>query len=213
MPRIPAYLITSTPRVFVMGNELGLKVADRVEAPVALEIEVTRAVPLTDREVAEVDNEATLAMMPTVDRVKAYHHEVARLTALGFKNIEIARITGRAPGTISTLQNSPMFRELVAHYHEKRDNDAMNLIERMEFMTLDALEAIHERLMDPEQRTAIGTDTLRKLAIDLADRVGLSPVSRSEVIHANVDINDISAIKSKVKTIEGKAEDSSGDSN
>jgi len=130
-----------------------------------------------------------------VRNLKHAHHEVARLMACGTRDVEIHRLTGYSQPHISNLRNSPAFMDLVMYYEGPRDQSAMDIRERLKFVASDALDALHEKV----QQEDIAIKELTAMTMNLLDRTGHSPVSRSESrhLHAHVGLSkdEISKIK------------------
>lgn len=105
------------------------------------------------REATEGDIQVLNAALPerrnplgTLLRVKAAHHQLARLLATGMPPVEAANVTGYSPDRIRSLQNDPAFRELLAYYVSQSEIIFVDTLERMKTLGLTALDEIQHRL-------------------------------------------------------------------
>jgi len=114
-----------------------------------------------------------------IKSIRAYHHMVALRLAVGERPVDICRTLGLTPQTITRLQNSPQFAELVESYRGRVVEKAVDHFELMSMVGAESLSAIMERL-DGEDRDQIPIEMLRRLAETFVDRIGHSPVRRSE---------------------------------
>ena len=119
-------------------------------------------------------------------RMRTVHHSIARMEAAGVRPPDISRIIGYNANVIYLLHSNPAYQELVAHYEEKADAEAHDLSERIFYAGMDALDALHEKILDPD--AAIPIRELRKITMDLADRSGHSPVKRSERVNYHIGL-------------------------
>lgn len=139
------------------------------------------------REVVELEEADLVALrvagpehsQTQVKHIRAYHHMVALRLALGERPIQICASIGLTPQTITRLQNSPQFAELVESYRGRVIEKAIDHAELMSTVSAEALSAIMERL-DSDERENIPIEMLRRLAETFVDRIGHSPVRRSE---------------------------------
>lgn len=114
-----------------------------------------------------------------VQTLRAKHHQVARLLALGLPEGIVAHLTGYSEGWLTTLKNSPSMIELIAHYRLPGDNAAAIIGEKLRFLadlSLEkAIEAVQADEFDFNQLLA---------AIKLgADRSNNGPMSKLGVEH------------------------------
>lgn len=84
-------------------------------------------------------------------RITNSHHQIARLLAVGTKNVEVAALTGHSTSYIGRLLRDPAFAELMSYYADNQDLVFVEANERMKAFGLDVLEELHQRfLADPE---------------------------------------------------------------
>lgn len=74
------------------------------------------------------------------------HHEIVNLSSQGFKNVEIAKILGITPETVSNTLNSEIGEEKLAEMRLLRDGDAKATIERIRVLRDQALKVYQEVL-------------------------------------------------------------------
>lgn len=106
-------------------------------------------------------------------RIHASHHSLARCLATGMKPQQAALVTGYSPGRISALQGDAAFCALVADYQAEAKSIFADLAERMNDLSLDAIEIIQERLHDSPEGFTI--PVLLDLVKAFADRTGHGP--------------------------------------
>lgn len=106
-------------------------------------------------------------------RIHASHHSLARCLATGMKSTQAALVTGYSPARISQLQNDASFVSLVADYRAEIKNVFADLAERMNDLSLDAIELLQERLADNPETFTI--PVLLDMVKAFADRTGHGP--------------------------------------
>lgn len=129
------------------------------------------------RDLTEADMEALQlprgAPAKSLQRLRSSHHALARCLATGMKHTQAALVTGYNPVTISALMNDDSFTALVADYRREASDVFGDLAERMNNMSLDAIEILQERLHEAPQDFT--TSTLLDLIKTFADRTGHGP--------------------------------------
>src|SRR5215475_4085603 len=129
---------------------------------------------------------------PTIQTLRATHHQAARLIARGLTYQQVAREVGRTAQRISDLMRDPTFCELVVYY-EKQVEEVVTE-ESIEFggivkdVARLALEEIQERLDDPVKRSQIPVGELRQLAGDALSRTVLPQKTAQPIVTAPVKI-------------------------
>jgi hypothetical protein len=106
-------------------------------------------------------------------RIHASHHSLARCLATGMKPGQAALVTGYSPSRISILQSDPAFSALVADYQAEAKSAFADLAERMNDLSLDAIEILQERLHDTPEGFTI--PVLLDIVKTFADRTGHGP--------------------------------------
>lgn len=135
------------------------------------------------REITPADIIA-LANAPKVPQVsplklRAIHHNQARLLAQGKAIKEVALLTGRTPQSITDLQKSPAFVDLVSYYSDQINTAALEDAVRIKAKLVDAAEVavdeIQDRLEDEAKRKSMPIGELRKIAELGLDRTVAPP--------------------------------------
>lgn len=106
-------------------------------------------------------------------RIHASHHSLARCLAAGMKPAQAGLVTGYSASRMSILQNDPAFRALVADYQTEAKSVFADLAERMNDLSLDAIEILQERLHEAPEGFTI--PVLLDLVKTFADRTGHGP--------------------------------------
>lgn len=169
---------------FAMGNLQTAELLDPGLNPELEEgIQILGELKLEDLQV--LDSVGPSHTIPPLKHIRQFHHAVARLVAIGKRDVEICSVLSIAPSTLSNLRRSPMFNELVELYMEKVTEKTIDMSEIMSLVGLEAMTELHERLIDPASRKTFSVESLRRLSTDYADRLGHSPVRRTEERHVH----------------------------
>jgi hypothetical protein len=128
-----------------------------------------------------------------LETLKTRHHEIARLLAAGITDTEVSKIMSVSLSTLSTLRRAPAFEALLLQYMAMRDERAIDLGVKIAQVAEKALEKVGELLDQPA--AALDGDLLRKVATDLLDRAGHSPVAKSATVTAALTPQDIRALR------------------
>lgn len=95
------------------------------------------------------------------------HHEIINLHVRGFGNIDIAKIVGCTPQTVSNTVNGELAEKKISEIREIRDEESKVVAENIRVLTDKALQTYHE-IFDNEN----GEATLKERK-DVADTVTL----------------------------------------
>lgn len=138
-----------------------------------------------------------------LQKIRDSHHLVARLLAEGFQPVEVSRISGYSPSRISFLKNDPSFKELLAFYRSRVDDQFTDTIQRLKTLGEDAIGEIMSRL--DENPESLSTMLLVDIVKATMDRSGFGPQSKSLNLNANVHLNedDIAKIKAEARSQSG----------
>lgn len=166
-------------------------------APLEVPVSVEGVRALEEREIAAVPENWEAPgrgqLAPTVQMLRAKHHEIARLLTVGMSVVEIAEVVGTTPTTVNRLRRTPAFADLLYSYMAQRDAAAVDIGARLKGVAALALDKLAERLEEPAQLMPL--DVLQKTAMGLLDRAGHSPVQKSVNLHAGVTAEQIREIK------------------
>jgi len=124
-------------------------------------------------------------------RIRAIHHQAAKLLATGMKAVEVSAVVGLSQNRLSILQSDSAFKELLSFYTEREDTRFADAQERLVLLGLDAAAELHERIVEnPEE---VSSKTLVEIMTASLDRSGHSPVHKHAFTFLSKD--DISKIK------------------
>jgi hypothetical protein len=176
-----------------------------------LEAEVTRDLNHSDMVILK---SSPLGTQPQgIQRIRDSHHQLARTLAKGFSQVEASAMTGYSPSRISILSRDPAFKELLDFYRERHDSAEVDVIERLKTMSLDALQELHDRLLN--QPEDFKNQELIDLVSRMLDRSGYGPMSKSQHTERRItltgqDLRELhEATEESGNVIEGTAKDQS----
>lgn len=130
------------PSELTIGSSRGGRGA---KALIPLQIEIVRS--LTQADMPALANPAPLNnAAPTLQSLRATHHQLAQLLARGMPATEASIITGYSPTRISILRGDPTFAELLANYAANRELVFADTLERMRILGLSTLDELQDRL-------------------------------------------------------------------
>lgn len=163
--------------------------------PTALDIELIGEVKMDDL-VQRQQGAGLVANKPaSLARIRGIHHELARMLASGMKPAEISAATGYCASRISTLQNDPMFKELVDFYTNSQKEIFRDVNAQIATLASDAVGELQSRLETTPEQFSVGA--LTNLAQMALDRSGHAPVSKS--VSVSGSLADIKSIKEKAQ--------------
>jgi len=116
-----------------------------------------------------------------LQNLKAYHHNIALRLAAGEKAVHICKELSLSPQTITRLQKSAQFQELIESYRSRLVSKTEDAFELMGLVSTESLVALYERLVGDE-RAEIPLELLRRISETFVDRTGHSPIRRSETL-------------------------------
>lgn len=122
------------------------------------------------------------------------NHEIINLAARGFNYVDIAKIVGVTPQTVSNTLNSELGEKKLSELREGRDEEAKVVAENIRVLTNKALQTYHE-IFDNEE----GAATVKERK-DVADTVVLELSGlRTPTKHISVGLtaDEIEAFKSR----------------
>jgi hypothetical protein len=110
-----------------------------------IQIEVVRA--LSEEDIPLLANPPPLnTSAPTVQSLRASHHQLAQLLARGISDTEASLITGYSISRIAVLKADPTFTELLSNYQANRELVFADTLERMRILGLSTLDELQDRL-------------------------------------------------------------------
>lgn len=143
-------------------------------------------------------------------KIRAHHHLVAKLFALGMKPTQIAPLVRRTPATVRNWLDSPASQELVAQYAEAEHTKVVKHEEYVQELMLEARALAAEQMVDAlrqnETDGLLGFEKLLKAFEVTADRTGMARQTLSVTLHGDLgDRIDQAKARSK-KVIEARVE-------
>ena len=123
-------------------------------------------------------------------------HEILRRVLLGQKQVDIARDMRISPVTVSNTLNSELAQEKLTVMMAERDASTIDLSRQIKEIAPKALEIIKDAL---NSNTLLGAKDRVKVAQDMLDRAGYSPVQLSMSANMNVHLtrDDLSELKAR----------------
>lgn len=131
------------------------------------------------------------------------HHEIIRLTALGFKSIDVARMVGVTDRTVRNVLNSPLGEQKLAVLRAARDAETTDIGRRIQKLAPLAVERIQEVLErgfdEHDEKTVV------KVATDVLDRAGHGAVKKFQGLVGVLSAEEIQRIKQESEKIRKQA--------
>jgi hypothetical protein len=117
-----------------------------------------------------------------VQAMRASHHTLARMVAMGLRETDIAEETGYSATRISNLiTHSAAFQELVEKYRERITEAVVTHHSKLHFAAGVAVQLITEELID--NADALTPDFKLKAMKELLEHSGYAPASQAKVDH------------------------------
>lgn len=188
--------------------------AVRGRAPAPLELNYEGLLSPGDLAVLGEESTSVSGAAPP-EQMRDRHHTIARMLALGFKQTQIAAVTGMTASRISIIKGSPAFEELYQFYKNEAGAEFRDLTERFKHIGMEVTGELMTRLADKPEEISIGE--LRELLKTVADRSGYGPVQKNINLTATIDpeqlerLKDAARQKEKIITVSAaRAENSLG---
>jgi len=141
-------------------------------------LEATPGRALETADLALLQSTSLGAKPPALKRIRAIHHQAARLMASGLKAVEVSAVLGFSQSRLSILKADPAFRELMDFYAEREDARFADVQESLKTLGLDAVQVLQQRLEeDPDD---VSTKGLVEILTSALDRSGHGPISKRE---------------------------------
>lgn len=160
-----------------------------------LELEVLGGVDVSDL-VERTTAELQTSEAPSIARLRQIHHEIARLLACGLTETEVAASTGYSLSRISILKGDPSFKELLAYYAARSEEQFLDVRKRLAILGTDAVAELQDRLdYKPDSLTNTQLIEITKTTLD---RAGFSPVSKSENVQVLLTGDELEKLKQNI---------------
>lgn len=164
----------------------------RGRAPAPLELTLEGLISPGDLALlGETSSDSVGAVVPA--QMRDRHHTIARMLALGFKQTQIAAVTGMSGSRISVIKTSPAFEELLTFYREESGAEFRDLTERFKHLGMEITGELLSRLEAAPEAISVGE--LRELLKTVADRAGYAPVQKSITLSATIDPEQMERLK------------------
>lgn len=127
-------------------------------------------------------------------RLNERHHQILRMSLLGYSNIAIAKALGCTPATVSNAVNSGLGRQHSSLLRAAADSQAIEVAKSIRQLAPQAIGVIEDILQDSDCPSAVRL----RAAQDALDRAGFAPVKRVDVNNTQLRLTaeDLEGIKS-----------------
>ena len=125
------------------------------------------------------------------------HKEVARRVLAGQRPIDICKDLGYTAPWMSTLMNSPVFKEYLAKLRERTESSVLDIRERISKGADKSVDILYNILTD--DKTGVSPALKVKVAQDFLDRDGHSKITKiqGEITQRFIDDSKIIELKNK----------------
>lgn len=123
-------------------------VYDKPEAHATDRFDDNRRAPLGQRKVDKIS---------PITALHDQHHHMARLLVLGYSNVEIAKLLGITPQTVSNIKNSPIVLAATDELAGKADEEAVDIRKEIAEFAPKCVEALKEVIENEDGRTSSKT--------------------------------------------------------
>lgn len=128
------------------------------------------------------------------------HREIMRRLVAGERPTEIAHALGFTTSRMSIIMNSPAFKNELARLSRSADEKAADISGRIKESSIKAMNLL-ERILIPDSAEARETHINQKIKVaqDMLNRAGHSPILRAQVQHAHavVTADDIMKLRQR----------------
>ena len=128
------------------------------------------------------------------------HKEVARLLISGMRPVDISKKLGYTQAWLSTMMNSPVFKEYVNKLSERKDDGAIDIRKQIEEGAQVGVSELLKILKgEDEYREGVSVTQKIKVAQDFLDREGHAKITKVQT-HSTVTVlseDRIEALKSR----------------
>jgi predicted transcriptional regulator len=122
-------------------------------------------------------------------------HEILGLALQGMKQVEIAKILNISPVTVSNTLNSTLGKEKLAGMRAARDEEYIDINEKVKELTIRSLN-VYEELLQPTIDPRMKKETADTVVLDIAGM--RAPVKiRSESLNATASLEEIEDFKKR----------------
>lgn len=163
--------------------DLGGVMQDYVSPRVRAELDLEYIRDLCEADLAKLNDPLPEkpTVIPTVKRLQAAHHHVARLMTTGQSYGEISAQTGYTISTISALERNPAFQELLAHYSSMAEMVHADVLEQTKSVGLAAIGELQRRFDENPEKFSDSQLT------EIADKFIVKPYVAGQTALASVN--------------------------
>ena len=132
-----------------------------------------------------------------VEELQARHREIIRLKMLGEDHKVIAERLGITPQMVANVVNSNIAKAHMEKLHGKRDQEAVQIGERLQFLSQEAVD-MYTKILRGEDEGKMATIQLKKqVADEILDRAGFGKTTNVNVKSESLVLkaDDIEEIK------------------
>lgn len=138
----------------------------------------------------------------SIARLRASHHNIARLIAWGMSNKQAAAYTGYTPERVGQLVGAPAMQELIASYKEKIEPKQEEAIDTFLLLKAQNMIAAERHIADQfdaldEAGELMPVKTALAVSADGADRLGYAKRTQVTVNHEFANALDKAIARSK----------------
>lgn len=173
-----------------------------------VEVTVVRSLGPDDLALMAVEAPARAPVVPGLVspefRIRASHHQLARLLASGASNVEAGLITGYDPGYVARLRKRPEFEELLEYYGSQEEIRWSDVKDRLTSLGISSLDELQHRLeTDPQSWTRRELMELAELTLvkPAAARSGFGAGSPSGAPGVQVHVSFVQAAPQELKPV------------
>lgn len=123
------------------------------------------------------------------------HKEIARRLIAGDRQKDIADDLNMTYSRMSIICNSPAFVSHLNRMSVGADNNALDVQDRIEVLSIDAMALLEDALQD--NTMAIDPKTRIGVARDILDRAGHSAVKKTQAVTAVLTAEDIAEMRGR----------------
>jgi len=123
-------------------------------------------------------------------------HEIIALAVRGLKQVEIAEILDVTPQTVSNTLNSDLGQQKLSLLRRGRDENALRVSERIEYLTQKALD-VYEEIFENKDKTIpykLQKETADTVALELS---GHRAPTKIQSFHATATLEEIEEFKQR----------------
>ena len=130
-----------------------------------------------------------------LQKLRARHREIIRLSFLGLKQREIAKRLGVSESFIYNVLSSPLSRDHLEMMQQVQDAEVLEIKRRIATIAPKAVEMLNEILMTQDATYSVKLQAAK----DILDRAGYSPVRKldSRHLHSYLTKEDLDELREK----------------